>query len=140
MRRNSQTTDRLATTTAIYLLLLCACASDPAPKTPKTPTPYEQWAGTYVGHLPCADCDSLITSLNLLSDSTGLYTLLRAGREKHPFTDLGVWEVDDSLLVFSGKSGVKYVYRIEQNTLRQLQPDGGKYQGEHAEKYLLTRL
>lgn len=127
---------------AAICLILYACASDPAPKRKikAPPTLYQQWAGTYVGYLPCPDCDSLVVSLNLLADSTGLYTMLRAGKEKHPFTDLGVWEIGDKTLIFSGKSGQKYRFRIEADNLRQLQADGGEHVGKDAEKYLLTKL
>ncbi|MFN4079531.1 MAG: copper resistance protein NlpE N-terminal domain-containing protein [Saprospiraceae bacterium] len=133
---------RHASTLTVVFFILYACASDPAPKrkADKVLTLYEQWAGSYVGALPCPDCDSLVVSLNLLSDSTGLYTMLRAGKEKHPFTDLGVWEVGDKTLIFSGKSGQKYRFRIEADNLRQLQADGGEHDGKDAERYLLTKL
>ena len=87
-------------------LMLAACQAPTAP-THETSTVVDthhtaenslDWAGSYTGLLPCADCEGIQTQLTLRSDKT--YVLeehyVKNGRALHPSTQTGRFQFDAS--------------------------------------------
>lgn len=97
----------------------------------------------YSGLLPCADCESLEVTLNLLSDSSYLRRSLYMGRKStgagsNEITDTGKWVMKgDTLLLDSKNAPGQY---IKSNAgLVQLDKNGKRITGKLADKYVLKQ-
>ena len=99
------------------------------------------WAGTYVGTLPCADCEGIRTSLTIRADQT--YTLVSdyLGREEYRFEEKGqfAWIKEGEVIELRGDDQ-RSLYRVGKNTLTMLNSDGETATGPMAEMYYLAGL
>lgn len=97
------------------------------------------WNGTYTGIMPCADCEGIETTLQLMKDKT--YTLTRNyhGKSIEPVTSSGTfsWDASGANIQLSGEDPGKY--KVGENQLMQLDKDGNRITGELASKYMLTK-
>lgn len=95
---------------------------------------------TYVGTLPCADCEGIRTSLTIKPDQT--YTLVSdyLGREGYRFEEKGqvAW-VKEAEVIELRSGDQRSLYRIGQNTLTMLNSDGEAATGPLAEMYVLRK-
>ena len=101
------------------------------------------WAGTYKGTLPCADCEGIETVITLNKDETfthkATYMGAKAGTEKTTFDDKGtiMWH-DGSIVHLKGKdTDVKL--KVAENKLIQLDQEGNEIDGALKEHYVLTK-
>jgi uncharacterized lipoprotein NlpE involved in copper resistance len=102
------------------------------------------WAGTYSGTLPCADCEGIATVLRLDSNGQFVITTTYVGKSTTPFTEQGgfVWIEDGSTirLNFEGNGADRAnLYRVGEGNLTQLDMDGKVITGALAEMYVLTK-
>lgn len=97
------------------------------------------WAGTYRGVLPCADCPGIETTVTLRADGTYLATshyldngptVTGEGR----FT----WSDDGGSVNLMGEESGRY--HVGENRLTRLALDGSKVEGPLAEHYVLTKI
>lgn len=102
--------------------------------------PASDWAGTYVGTLPCADCEGIRTSLTIRTDQT--YTLVSdyLGREEYRFEEKGqfAWIKEGEVIELRGDNQ-RSLYRVGKNTLTMLNSDGEAATGPMAEMYILRK-
>jgi uncharacterized lipoprotein NlpE involved in copper resistance len=133
----------------LLLALLGACQSSPkkeiatsdtavavdglevAPDTTRRlPTAPADWAGTYAGTLPCADCEGIRTELVLGSD--GRYTLRRTYLGKSgtaPVADQGTWKALDAergVVLDPNDAERRTEYRFSDDTTLQMLGRDGK--------------
>lgn len=130
-------------------LLFAACGGQQAP-TPEfaveNPDPVHNsrtsldWAGTYSGTLPCADCEGIATRLTILENGTFTMNVQYLGRSDDGAVIEGtfVWEEDGNHIVLQG-AGRPSVYQVGENRLWLRDPDGKPITGELAENYVLHR-
>lgn len=100
------------------------------------------YPGTYKGMVPCADCEGIITQLTLGADSTFELTLQYKGKgDGRPVVSKGTyaWK-DGNTISLAGVTGGAFLYKVEENRLRQLDTEGRKIEGALAESYLLNKL
>ncbi|MCO6495316.1 MAG: copper resistance protein NlpE N-terminal domain-containing protein [Bacteroidetes bacterium] len=101
------------------------------------------WAGSYFGILPCADCEGIATELTI--DSNKNYTLINSylGKEtsvadtiKGTFS----WQ-NGSIIHLEGidKNERSPLFKVEENQLRYLDKDGNEVEGELAQHYILPK-
>lgn len=100
------------------------------------------WAGTYTGYLPCADCQFIETELKLNEDQS--FTLIRvySGKEdEQPIEINGLFSIKKNIVQLAAfaKSPFPTMYKIEENQIRQLDMKGNKIQGALSEQYVLTK-
>lgn len=99
------------------------------------------WAGTYVGKLPCADCEGIATTLVLNSDNT--YTLSQEylGKENSKFEGTGTieWAEDQANFILRPTEGEATAYRLVDGVVYVLDAEGNIVEGETAEFYKLIR-
>ncbi len=100
------------------------------------------WAGTYTGVLPCADCPGIKTTLTLNNDNT--YSLKMDYLErKSSFKEEGEfkWNTTGSKITLypKEKNSASTSYQVGENKLFQLDGDGNRITGELADKFILTK-
>ena len=97
------------------------------------------WAGTYQGTLPCADCPGIQTTLTLNAD--GSYSLnsnyLERGEPATTVNGQFTWDMTGNQLTLA-EDGRKF--QVGENQLTQLDIDGNPITGNLADHYRLQKL
>lgn len=97
------------------------------------------WAGTYYGVMPCADCPGLETALTLELDGT--YELQTRYQERGDsiYVDKGSFTWDDTggNITLLGSDGVQY--KVGENRVFLLDQDGNRIEGALADHYTLIK-
>lgn len=131
---------------ACALLGLAACAHKAPPAHASTPPPTHNsansldWAGSYEGTTPCADCPGIQTIVQLRSNGTYVLTERYLEREVAPRTQLGrfAWDAAGRDIALDVPGGPRY-YRVGENQLQQLDRDGRPNAGPNASAYVLRK-
>ncbi len=99
------------------------------------------WAGTYEGVLPCADCEGIKTSITLNSDHTfSKSEIYLKGEKESKFETKGQFEWDESGgIVILENEDEKHSYRVGENILIHLDINGNAITGSLAEHYILKK-
>lgn len=102
------------------------------------------WAGTYEGVLPCADCEGVETVLVIESD--GSYELtsnyLTQKSDETEFKDRGMIKWDESgsnVTLISTLDTERRQFKVGENQLFYLDEEGNVIEGELAENYILRK-
>lgn len=100
------------------------------------------WAGTYKGILPCADCEGIETELTLNKNLTFVILTNYLGKadskffeEKGSFS----WNENGSKIILLGIENRPNAYFVGENKLFQLDMDGNRIDGALANKYILIK-
>ncbi|MEO5787553.1 MAG: copper resistance protein NlpE N-terminal domain-containing protein [Gelidibacter sp.] len=98
------------------------------------------WAGTYEGELPCADCDGIKTVITINQDNTFTIKETYLGKEAKPYETMGTFKWDDKgqKLIFSDPD--RHSYFVGENMLTQLDSDGNKITGAMKSLYVLKKI
>ncbi|MCA5005613.1 copper resistance protein NlpE [Sphingobacterium bovistauri] len=94
-------------------------------------------AGMYSGNLPCVDCESISTLLELYKDNSYVLRYSYEGKSDDQFVKQGTWSITKNTL---NLEGVDYQYEITPDFLVQLDLAGNEIKGDIAEKYQLSRI
>ncbi|MBA3987014.1 MAG: copper resistance protein NlpE N-terminal domain-containing protein, partial [Flavobacteriales bacterium] len=88
------------------------------------------WAGTYIGMLPCSNCEGIETELRIKEDEYVLKTL-RKGLDNSFLEQTGniIWSDDGSMVILGGMEEGPFMYKVEENRIVQLDGSGNKYTG-----------
>jgi len=98
------------------------------------------WAGTYEGIVPCADCSGIKTTITLKDDDS--FTYQAEYLEKNTSVqDSGkfMWHDNGSIVHLMGKD-LNTKYKVGENILIQLDTEGKVIEGAIAEKYYLNKV
>ena len=98
------------------------------------------WAGEYVGTLPCADCEGIKTTLTLNKDET--YSLSQEYLNKNlKLEDKGKlqWSKDGGSIKITTEKNGRFNYKVGENRLFSLDQEGKEITGPLAEHYVLTK-
>ena len=144
----------MRTLLAACTALLLACQA-PAPEQATTPAEADSsttaaadnsrtaldWAGTYHGTVPCADCQGIDTRITLNADGTYRMETIYLGRSTEAQVTEGsfTWEDDGGRIVLGGVEPGTGRYRVGENVLMHLDRNGERIGGALAERYLLPR-
>lgn len=99
------------------------------------------WAGTYKGVLPCADCEGIETELMLHKDSTFMLRQTYLGKANAAVNNVDgnwIW-IDGNTIELQGITNAPARYHVGENQLFQLDMEGKRIQGDLAEKYILAK-
>lgn len=108
-------------------------APPPPPAPPQPPNPLMNLPATFVGTLPCADCESIRYQLNLFPDDSFFVRMTYVGRSVQPFDDMGSWTLssDRRILVLKGQgTGIDLFGVTGPGVLRKLDVDGKPIPGK----------
>jgi copper homeostasis protein (lipoprotein) len=133
-----------------FVLLSCQQAgNDPAATSPETSVPDPahtsmnalDWAGTYTGTVPCADCEGIVTTLTIDRSNAYTLTLQYLGKSAEVYTKEGVfgWETDGNRIRMQGVDGAPLRFQVGENQLFQLDEKGERITGGLEERYILRR-
>lgn len=101
------------------------------------------WAGTYSGMLPCADCDGIETTLELTNDNEFILRQRYEGKSDEVFEEKGMFEWNESgseiSLYIEDEEPKFHQYKVGENKLFKLDSEGNRIEGELSEFYILTK-
>lgn len=99
------------------------------------------WAGTYKGTTPCADCDGIETVVTLYPDGRYRRTMTYLGKSDEAVVDEGVfeWNEQGSGVTLISESGTSQAYQVGENVLFHLDAEGKRIMGELEEMYKLNK-
>lgn len=131
-------------------LLFAACGEQQAPNHEpgvESPSPADNsrtsldWAGTYSGTVPCANCEGIATRININDDGTYMLQTQYIGKSDERFVAEGTfaWQDDGNHIVLQGIKNGPSIYQVGENHLRQRDLDGKPITGELADRYVLTK-
>lgn len=97
------------------------------------------WKGTYVGTLPCADCEGIKTTIRLNEDLTYDAVMEYLGKEENSVGSKGYykWSDDGKNIILSDDTETQY--KVGENQLIQLDKSGNLVTGEMADLYILKK-
>lgn len=98
------------------------------------------WAGTYRGVLPCADCEGIETVVTLTADGHYHAQSKYLGTETVAFSEQGQFSWNDAgnTVVLAGQQPIQYF--VGENRLIRLALDGSRVTGNLADHYILQKL
>lgn len=98
------------------------------------------WAGSYRGVLPCADCEGIETIVVLATDGTFSAQSEYLGKGGETFSEKGsiAWNAAGDTVTLAGREPVQYF--VGENHLIRLARDGSRITGANAENYVLARI
>ncbi|WP_338378525.1 copper resistance protein NlpE N-terminal domain-containing protein [uncultured Flavobacterium sp.] len=97
------------------------------------------YQGTYVGSLPCADCESIETIL-ILTDGSYIRETVYKGKSKEIFNESGniEWNKEGNTITLVGLNTPNQ-YFVGENILFHLDVNGKRIEGDLASKYELKK-
>lgn len=100
------------------------------------------WAGTYTGVMPCADCEGIETVLTLNQDDTYSMEMTYLGKNVDPFAEKGTfkWSDDGKKVTLINDEGTGTQFLVGENIVTQLDGDGNLITGDMAEKFILKKV
>ena len=98
------------------------------------------WNGTYVGTIPCADCEGLKTAITLNTDLTFTKKTQYVGKsdEISSVTGSFLWNKSGNTVILDA-GGISQSYMVGENTLTHLDQKGKQITGELAQNYILKK-
>lgn len=122
-----------------FLFFACKTAPTSSAARPDASQNSLDWAGTYRGTTPCADCEGIETVVTLNTDRT--YTVKRRylGKETDFREARGTfdWNADGRKIYFRGDNGTMFL--VGENSLVQLDRAGRRIGGTFADRYVLAK-
>lgn len=99
------------------------------------------WAGTYSGVTPCADCPGMKTEIVLKSDNTYSLQEQYLEKEKTPRTFKGkfYWDEKGSVITLDAE-GDHHKFKVMENRLKMLDKFGDDKQGGKPEDFILPKV
>lgn len=134
------------------LLFLSGCKSDKNKESPypdETPTLQEaahnsrnsvDWAGTYEGELPCADCEGIKTLITINQDHTYVLKEVYEGKDEKPVESKGTFEWDDKGQKIKLSDSSRHGYFVGENTLSHLDENDERITGDLQDLYVLRKV
>lgn len=101
------------------------------------------WAGTYIGTLPCADCEGIDYSLLINSDGTYQLTRTYLVTPEANYSSNGTfaWNDKGSEITLNGMENEgKFIFKVGENKLTYLDQDGKEITGDLAKNYILEKV
>lgn len=98
------------------------------------------WAGTYEGTIPCADCPGIKTIIKLYDNETFSYTAEYLEKNT-TVQDTGkfMWHSNGSIVHLTGLD-LNTKYKVGENRLIQLDTEGNIIEGALAKEYELNKV
>ncbi len=140
----------------LFLAALTSCnhSADPAKDEGKTlPTETEvaipdnsfnalDWAGSYSGILPCADCEGVETAITITKNLDYSLTSLYQGKNAKKFEQKGKfeWNAEGNKITLQGLENAPNIFLVGENQLIQLDLNGNRITGNLAAKYTLQKV
>ncbi len=157
MNRKNFSAFSLASLAFLFMLFLGSCGNQPGnsstdktevfemntpPDTEHTTQNSVDYAGTYKGITPCADCDGIETELTINMDSTFSHSAKYLGKgDGTPVVTTGKYNwIDGGTIQLEGFLDGPSKYKVGEGQMWQLDMEGQKIEGALADKYILKKI
>jgi NlpE N-terminal domain len=99
------------------------------------------FAGTYKGIVPCADCEGTETIIELRKDKTYKSTIRYLGKgDEMPASTSGTWSwKTGNIIQFEGETFGPDQYFVSEGKIIQLDLQGNRVEGALADRYVLAK-
>lgn len=101
------------------------------------------YEGTYLGTVPCASCEGIVTAVTLNKDKSFLLSEeYKGGKEPGTFDSKGTYEINGNIatLKFTGEDANRVVkFHVGENQLFMLDANDKIVEGDLAKNYILTK-
>lgn len=99
------------------------------------------WAGSYSGVLPCADCEGIRTSVTLYQDGRFTRRTTHLGKSPMPSSDEGsfAWDDDGRLVTLRFPDDSEQMYQVGEEQLFHLDKNGKQITGDLSGRYVLEK-
>ncbi len=97
------------------------------------------WAGSYVGVIPCADCDGIQTEVILNADGSYQLSQQYLGKSADAFVSQGPFSWSDSGSIVLLESAQPVQFFVGENQLFMLDQQGNRITGDLAARYRLQK-
>ncbi|KAF0238064.1 MAG: hypothetical protein FD181_1272 [Prolixibacteraceae bacterium] len=97
------------------------------------------WPGTYLGILPCADCEGIKTRIVLYKDLNYVLETQYPGKDEKVFQTKGIFKWDENGSKITLDNTEKQIYLVGENRLFHLDKHGGRITGGLAGKYIFEK-
>ena len=99
------------------------------------------WEGTYVGIVPCADCEGIEKTIGLNKENTYTLSSKYLGKKADPIKTTGTftWNKQGTKISLSGIENGPSQILVGENKLFLLDMSGNRITGNLAEKYILNK-
>lgn len=101
------------------------------------------WAGTYMGSMPCNDCEAILVAITLLPDNSYIKRIRYKGKSDSIITEKGsfTWDTDGNHIYLntSNNSKTKSKYKVGENKLFFMEKGGNQAAHEIAPQNTLTK-
>ncbi|MGC9387201.1 MAG: copper resistance protein NlpE N-terminal domain-containing protein [Hydrogenovibrio sp.] len=99
------------------------------------------WAGRYIGRLPCADCEAIDTELILQPQGEYRLKMRYIGRSDDWFTETGTfaWDKGGQVIQLQPLEGQGRAFFVGENLLWSLDANGNRIEGALADLYKLQK-
>ncbi|MGM0375936.1 MAG: copper resistance protein NlpE, partial [Bacteroidota bacterium] len=100
------------------------------------------WAGTYQGTTPCADCPGIETTVTLHHDETYLWLSHYQNKGNNLFVEKGKfeWNEDGNKLTLTSRDNKERLIQVGENQLFLLDQNGERIRGELSDHYILKKV
>jgi len=99
------------------------------------------WMGTYIGIVPCADCEGIETEITITKDLTFVMKTTYLGKGDQIFEEKGsfTWNAAGTTILLQGLQNKPNHYFVGENKIWQLDLSGNRITGDLADKYILKK-
>lgn len=98
------------------------------------------WAGTYTGTLPCADCEGITTVITLFENSTYKMMMTYLGKDFEIDTEgYFSWNDEGSIIKLDTEGEGMNMFKVGENMIMMLDINGEKITGQLANNYILIK-
>lgn len=97
------------------------------------------WAGTYQGVLPCADCEGIKTQIVLKKDLSYILETQYLGKDEKIFQSNGAFKWDESGSRITLDNENKQIYQVGENQIFHLDKHGKRITGDLAANYIMEK-
>ncbi|MDR1153485.1 MAG: copper resistance protein NlpE [Bacteroidales bacterium] len=97
--------------------------------------------GTYLGILPCADCEGIETEIILHKDNTYVKKTKYLGKDDNQETETGTykWSNLENEIILQGITNAPNKYFVDEGAIVQADMDGERITGELSMNYILRK-
>lgn len=96
------------------------------------------YTGVYEGTLPAADCPGIRVTLTLLPDNH--FTRVDSFLERNSYASEGIYSLLNDSIIKTIVDKDTTLFRIEENSLRQLDHEGNPFTGIIAPRFVLKKI
>jgi heat shock protein HslJ len=130
---------------SIFLISMLSCKSTKKTQTSEIKITADNsmtsvdWAGTYQGILPCADCEGIKTQIVLNKDLSYSLETQYLGKDEKTFQAKGTFKWDENGSKITLDNTEKQTYQVGENRLFHLDKNGKRITGDLASNYIMEK-